>query len=237
MRLIFQAFLILAFSAISYSHQEKKDLKAIPEFKKLNAQEISKIIGKGSMAIIHERANPYDPLFVTSAIVIDAKPYRIWSVILDWDNYEKFMPQTDDVKVVNKQGNKVTVEYHLRLKFSVISMKVKYTLTHIINSDKYYEQWFLVKGDVKDARGSFKLLPLDDDKTVVLYTTYADLKSIGFIIRKILSAEPSLELGIQTSSAVLVVKALKERVEKLLSSKKTGGNIKEGKKEKRDFGF
>ena len=235
-------FLVGIVSVYAFAKDEgKKEPRGreipIPKFRALNAEEIAKVIGSGEMTIIHPRSSPREPLFVTAAGVIEAPPDVVWDVITDWDRYEEFMPQTKDVKVVERGEHTAVVDYHLKFKFTIISLSVYYRLFHTFDEEEYYNEWYLLKGDIDEVRGSWKLYPIEEGRrTVALYTVYSDLRSMGFIVKQVLKSEPHIELAIQLSSAALVVKSVKERAEKIARGEVEVLKEK-AKKEKPKFDF
>ena len=48
---------------------------------------------------------------------------------------------------------------------------------------------------------------------MIFYSTYTDLLSMGWIVASLLEEQPSMEMAIQASTAVMVVKSVKEAVE------------------------
>ncbi len=233
--------LLLVFALPASGGEEEKPRISIPQFKALNAEEIAHVIGEGEMTIVHPVKDPSEPLFVTAAGVVNTSPDIVWDVITDWDRYEEFMPQTKDVKVVERTENTAVVDYNLKFKFTIISMRVYYRLFHLLDRSKYYDEWYLVKGDLKEVTGAWRLYPVEGGKkTVAMYTVYSDLRSMGFLVKSILKAEPHIELAIQLSSAALVVKSIKERAEAIAKGEvqveKTGSEKKE-KGSSEDYGF
>ncbi len=159
--------------------------------------------------------------YVTAGIIIDATPEQVWKVITDFENYPSFYPQTYKTEIVERHGNFVDVKIVLKFKISIVSTKIDYTLRYWMKEKNRILVWNLVTGDMKVNKGQWTLIPIEDGKkTIALYSVYTDLKSMGGLVKLALESEPKLELAMQTSTVILVVRSTKEQVEKLLKENK-----------------
>ena len=179
---------------------------------KVDAATLHELAGDGHLGVVEE--NPNGSLrLVTAGSRIDAPVEKVWAQITDYEGYNTWMPQVEKVEARNRKGNTVDVFFDLAFKFSVISKEVTYTLRQM-ETPKKSIRWFLVDGDFSVSRGSWHLVPVADGKsTMVFYSTYTDLVSMGWILKTLLEEQPSMELAIQASTAVMVVKSLKTSIE------------------------
>lgn len=150
--------------------------------------------------------------FVSAAVLIPRPLAEVRTVIEDYDNYEKFLPQAEDVKILRKDGNRTLVRYELNFEFSIISVGVEYDLEiRKLPNGAYI--WRLVKGDMDENYGSWEFIPVHGGKdTVAIYTAWSDLASMGFVVRQVLKAQPDLALAISVSTVSLVAKAIRKRI-------------------------
>ena len=179
---------------------------------KVDAATLQELAGDGQLVVVEENADGSLKL-VTAGGRVEAPLETVWAQITQYESYDAWMPQVEKVEVRNRKGNTVDVFFDLAFQFSVISKEVTYTLRQI-ETPKRSIRWFLLDGDFSVSRGSWHLVPAADGKsTLVFYSTYTDLVSMGWILKALLEEQPSMELAIQASTAVMVVKALKTSVE------------------------
>ncbi|MBI2060901.1 MAG: hypothetical protein HYT87_14130 [Nitrospirae bacterium] len=153
--------------------------------------------------------------------IIHAPPEAIWEVLNNLDDYEKFAPHTEEVRVLKKDGNKSIVNFRMKIKFSVLSVGVDTTDEVILDRDKWSLDWTYLRGDFAGSRGGWNLVPLSDSvsgagtqkHTAAFYRFHADLRTLGFGVRLLLRTHPEVEMGVLTAMAVRFVQALKDRVE------------------------
>lgn len=165
--------------------------------------------------IVVDRDSRGETKLVTGGVIIDATPLEVAKVVADFAVYHEFMPQTEEVSVVSRKGKVWETEYDLDFEFSVISIGIEYTLRQTFNLPEVIT-FSRVSGDIKKIEGSWTFYPLDGGKRCALfYSTFSDMKSVGRVVSYILKQQPVMELAIQSSTALLVVEALKKRVEQL----------------------
>ena len=190
------------------------------DFSNYSPEAMEKMLEKQELVFVEDKPGVKEE-YITAGVLINASPEQVWKVITDFASYPKFYPQTYKTVILNRGKDYADVKIVLRFKFSIISTKVDYTLRHWFKKKNRIMVWALIKGDMKTDEGQWTLIPVEDGrKTIALYSVYADLKSMGGLVKFILKREPKLELAMQVSTAILVARTTKDRVEKL---------IKEGK--------
>ena len=178
----------------------------------LDVQTLEKLVSKGELVITEEDSSG-NLQNVTAGIRIDAPLSEVWQIITDYNRYHEFMPQTKKVRILKQSGEVAEVEYNLKLAVSVVGIGIDYILRHTHQKPDRIT-FELVKGDLAEVRGGWELIPTaGGEKTLAFYSVYTDLKSLGRVASFALKQEPSMELAINVSSAVLIVKAMKERTE------------------------
>ena len=173
---------------------------------------LKKLVGAGQIVMIDEHPDGRLKL-VTGATHVQSPPQQVWDVITDYEAYTEWMPQTSKVTVSNENGDSRDVGFRLDFEFSVITKRVEYTVRQRWTENRRID-WTLVKGDFETAVGSWELVETDDGTgTLVFYSTYTDLESMGWIVRTLLKEQPAMDIAIQGSTALMVVKSVKERAE------------------------
>ena len=176
---------------------------------------IKNLMKTGQMLIIEEKPDGTLKM-VTAGIVINEPPAKVYETLVQYDKYHEYMPSTVECRIVKDDGNTKDVFYKISFKFSVLKWEVEYTLRQTFVANKEI-RWKLLesKGDkLKETDGAWQLFSLPGGKTAAFYSAYSDLKSISWVIRKALEADPSMELAVNASACVMVIKALKNRMEK-----------------------
>jgi len=178
----------------------------------IDIQTLEKLAGKGELVTIEEDSSG-NLQNVTAGIIIDAPVNEVWQIVTDYNRYHEFLPQTKRVRILKQSGDTAEVEYNLKLAVSVVGIGIDYILRHTHQKpDRIHFE--LVSGDLAEVRGGWELIPTaGGEKTLAFYSVFTDLKSLGRVASFALKQEPSMELAINVSSAVLIVKAVKERTE------------------------
>lgn len=150
----------------------------------------------------------------TSAALVDASPSVVREVITDFERYPEWVPQVSRAKVVATKGQSTDVEFTLSFKFGVFfSKSLSYGVRYKSKGGDTIE-WERVGGDFDENRGTWTLVPLERAKrTAVFYNFYVDLASTGSMVKMALKATPQMEVAIATSTAVLMARAVRARLD------------------------
>ena len=178
----------------------------------IDAATIEKLVGGGQVILVEEEANGRVKL-VTGGTLVQAPPDKVWSLITDFGNYPSWMPQTAAVTATDAGTHIKDVTFNLNFTFSVISKKVSYTTRNTLTPPNKIT-WNLVEGDFARTDGAWNLVPAKGGSaTLVFYSTYTDLASMGWIVKSLIEEQPTMEVAIQASTALMVVKSVKEKLE------------------------
>ncbi len=170
------------------------------------------MLKKGQLIFI-DNAQSGEPQFVTAVTLFDAPVEKVFSIITDYDHYAGNIPQTTEVKVIQKNGNTWIVNYKVDFKFSILSEHANYTLKQELDPPVSIT-WTRIAGNLEKVEGSWKLIPTDNGKkTIGFYRVYNDISSLGFLIRYMLEKQPVLNTAISTSSALVYTKAMQKWVD------------------------
>lgn len=101
----------------------------------------------------------------TRSIVINAPLEKVFALITDYERYKDFLPEVRAVRVLDRSGGTVTVQYE-----ADVVKRIKYTLRHTATPPSKVA-WSFVEGEVmKDNQGSWLLEPAGEGKTKATYT-------------------------------------------------------------------
>ncbi len=194
----------------------------IPKVREIFDENVSKMLERGNLIIVHKKPSPELPIFVSAGTLVNAPVEKVWKVITDYEKYPEFVPQVEDVKIKKLGENEIGVTYSLSFKFTVIKLKARYTLhTRLYPPTDVW--WTLKKdekNDIEEAMGRWELIPIDKNKTAAFYTIYSHLQSMGRLMRFFLKQEPHLEVTIPVSTGSVMVEAVKKRVEENYTKEK-----------------
>ncbi len=190
----------------------------------IDGNKLANMLSKGDVVLIHEKSGPDAPQFISCGAVVNASQEVVWSVLTDFEHYHEFMPQTEKVKVKSRNENILAVEYNLNFKFTIIKLNMHYVLSTVLNPP--HDIWWAIKkdekNDISETTGRWEIIPSGENKTIIFYTIYTDLRSSGKVMSFFLNQQPQLELAIQVSTAALVVESVKKRAEDIfLASQKS----------------
>jgi ribosome-associated toxin RatA of RatAB toxin-antitoxin module len=100
----------------------------------------------------------------TRSIVINAPMEKVFAAITDYERYKDFLPEVRAVRVLERQGNDVTVQYDAE-----VVKRIKYTLRHTAHPPSKVT-WTFVEGEVmRDNKGSWVLEDAGGGKTKATY--------------------------------------------------------------------
>lgn len=143
--------------------------------------------------------------------LVEADADRVAEVLGDFEAYKEWVPQLSRSEVLGKKGGHVDVEYAISFKMGLFSKTLSYAVRYKPGEKRI--PWERLDGDFAENRGAWSWVPLKGKKTAVFYGYYVDLGSLGSIVKMALKASPQMEVAIQTSTAVLMARAAKARVE------------------------
>ncbi|GAA0537713.1 cyclase [Saccharopolyspora subtropica] len=121
----------------------------------------------------------------TQSIVIEAPAARIMAVIADFAAYPEWAEAVKETEVLSRTADGRAERVRFVLDAGVV--KDTYVNAYEWASDGMSVSWQLTEGQVQKAqRGSYRLVPLADDRTEVTYSLAVDLAipMIGLFRRK-----------------------------------------------------
>jgi len=213
--MIKRMLILLIFLGIAIGVARAAGPKTAVDRSGIDMDTLGKLMQTGQLLIVEEKPDGTLKM-TTGGIVINAPTEKVYQTLIEFDKYYEFMPSTEDCKIVKDEGDRKDVYYRIKFEFSVLKWEVEYVLHQefVTNSEMY---WYLAQSkdnSLTEATGSWKLYPLPGGKTAAFYSSYSDIKNISWVIRKVLEADPSMELAVNTSACIMVLKAVKNRLEK-----------------------
>lgn len=169
-------------------------------------------LGGGGPVLVVEESPTGQLELVTGGAFFEASPDQVWKTISDYSTYPEWMPDLTEIEVTNDTGTTKHVHYKVHFQIAIISKKINYVLKHT-ETPPHRIAWDLIEGDFDKTVGAWNLVPLNNGKgTLVFYSTFTNLKSMGWLVKQLLTEQPGLEVAIQASTALVVLKALQDRL-------------------------
>jgi ribosome-associated toxin RatA of RatAB toxin-antitoxin module len=143
----------------------------------------------------------------TALARIDAPVEKVWQVVTDYKDYKTFMPKVVDSQVVGQDATYVDVKFEIE----VPGVNTKYVMRHYLHPDTHTVEMNWMKGDLKGSRWILHLEPTADGKTLLSYAGAS--QNFSAILEDLEDSQQTITVGVNVSSALTVVKALKARAE------------------------
>jgi len=176
---------------------------------------LAKLMKNGKLMIVRED-NRGRLQMITSGVLINAPVEQVYATSIDYANYSKFMPSTEECEVVADNGNVKDVRYKISFKFLFFKFKVEYVLRTWLKPNQEVT-WNLLscEGDkIAKSIGSWRFIPIaGGSKTAAFYSIYSDISGVVPGLSSFIKKEPSYEVALNSSTCVLVLKAIKNRSE------------------------
>jgi carbon monoxide dehydrogenase subunit G len=113
---------------------------------------------------------------IAAIVQVKAPLERVWNILSDWKNYERIIPNVQEVKLIEEEENRFLLYFNLS--FSVKS--IEYYLNYYFFKDKNLVTFQLdknKKNDFKRFHGYFKFDPVPDnpERVQVVYSVDVEL--------------------------------------------------------------
>ena len=160
------------------------------------AETISQRVNKGEI-VIEDNVKSSKSGSVKMSFTVDASPEKVWDLLVHYEKWTSFMPDLEKIIIKETKANYAIV--YVKAK-APLGLDISYTLKRIYTKKDYLITWTMLEGKAKEVEGSWKIIPLNDNKSKVIYTNYVDLgymvspKIVSMITRNKL---PNLANGIK----------------------------------------
>ena len=182
-------------------------------FAELNEDTLEKLLSQGSLMIVRTR-DDMGLINVTSGQLVDAPHDVVWSVLVDYENYEDFMPQTKEQIVLDREGNDYLVKQDISVRiWRLPGVNVSYKLAQY-TTPKTRIRFYHVEGALEGTYGGWDVVPLDENRTIIFYTLFSNLTELGWGIGSLMEGQPDFKTGVNMTTAMMVSKAVKEECQR-----------------------
>lgn len=208
-------FIIFLLSFAAVAQEAPLHVRTVLDEPNISPETLAQLMARGQLHIVRE--DPAGRLqMITSGILIDRPPADVYRTVVDYAHYTDFMPSTALCEVVDDRGDVKDVRYKVRFKFLIFSFTVDYVLRTWFEPERKVT-WNLLscKGDkLRKTFGTWQFIPVaNGTKTAAFYSVYSDISNVVPGLATVIRKEPSMEVAINVSTCVVVLKAVKKRSE------------------------
>jgi hypothetical protein len=198
----------------AYAAGRKVELSPLP--KEINVASMAPLLEKGDMMWISSHKD--GRLKQATIMAIAQAPLEAtWEALTDYDHYIDYIPNAKSITVVSRTGNDVVIKYVISLPVSNFKYTLRNRHTYPLRIDSWPED---DKGDIKTGAWRWELIPLGQNKTIIVYTFYTDIRESSWMIKFVLRIDPSMEHSINIATGMVTVNAMRRRAESLAKQEK-----------------
>jgi len=189
------------------------ECKADYGFSMLDQATIKALVSQGSLIVVRQRKD-MSLINVTAAQVVNVSQEGVWATLIDFESYPRFMPQTAKNQIVGRQGNSLRIEQTLEVKiWQLPSVEITCQIVNQLEPPNRIRFWHY-SGSLPGTYGGWDLVPSGPKQTLIFYTLYSNLTSLGWGLGSIMKSQPDFMAGINVTTAMMVAKAIKEESER-----------------------
>ncbi len=154
----------------------------------------------------------------TAITLLDHPVSEVWEFLLDFDNYTKYFNNLKRCERLGRFKNQYKVYFELKVPLT----SLKYTL--LFKAEPMHSlrgEW--IDGDLKGGYYNYSLYPGEDlNTTILVYNLYSPVKEQSWIVRVIISSNPSMEHGLNVGAALLTLRDIRLGLRKKASLEAEG---------------
>lgn len=173
----------------------------------VRADDLTRMLEKGPMVRVDvDKAGKFDG--VVAVVDIDAPAERVWQVLLDFRNYDSFMPRVDDVDVEDRAG-----VAHVVWNINTPLVRTKYTNSMTIDDKNRLLLARTVEGDMKGSRYDWRVLSLSPSKSRLVHSAWP--RNMPGLVATLDDEAQTITVGVAVSSVMATTRAIKQRAQLL----------------------
>lgn len=159
-----------------------------------------------------QRNKHFQIRFVSGMTVLNSSAEQIRGLLMNPATYPDIFPNTDKARLIARTANSVTYELRHGIRLPLINWHttLRSQMIHEADGSLLVN---LVDGDIDDATARWEIIPLGNNRTLVVLTDWSNLTGSTWLYRLVLKAQPDLPAAlpwIVTSSAL---ESLRRKIE------------------------
>ncbi len=175
--------------------KKEKMLEMIREY----PETLAILAERGKLIVLEDN----QPRYYSGGIIVNKPRAEVYKAITDFEGITS-ISKNNEMLVLEKTETAARVKVH-----TVINLVIDFDTKYIVNYKLEPPQRVSYKqepgGDIEGVAGSWELIELESDKTLVFYRNTADLHSHGIMMRQLLKLQPSFGYAIQASQTQWVI--------------------------------
>lgn len=210
LRLIALSVIMLGMAVAAPASAKPGRIQLAPLPEKLDVRAMAPMLDQGEIIWVSSQK---DGKLKQASImsVVNAPVKKTWDAVTDYENYNEFMPNAKKIVVLSRQGGDAVLSYTIDLPGPDFVYTLRHHHTPYTKVDIWPEN---DKGNIKTGAWRWELFPLGENRTVLVYTLYTDIRESSWILNIALKSDPSMEHGINIATGLVTINAIKRRAEK-----------------------
>jgi hypothetical protein len=173
------------------------------------APDMMQLLAKGPLVLVE--SNSQGKFESATAIVLIQRPVEdVWRVATDFGNHKSFMPKLVASSPKALGPNRFEVRFEVEIPFP--GRNERYTFRFELEPERFLIHGRWAEGSLRDSFTEWRLVPHGPGQSL-LYLTNAT-RNFSKIVAAIEDAQQTVTVGVNVSTALAVVKAVKQRVER-----------------------
>lgn len=188
---------------------------------------ICKIIGKGQLLISH-KGKEFDlwtndngdgvikkyknARFVSSLCIINKSRKTVIDYYMNFAEYPNFMKQFTVGEILKSEKNQHLVRLKQVYKAVVLTLSADFRYLYSMEKNGDFSV-LLLEGDVGAGVARLEFIPVSENKTLVVSTTWLDLDSARFVYRTLLKAQPDVKPTAPLGAAAMLTEQYRRRID------------------------
>ncbi|MDF1566133.1 MAG: SRPBCC family protein [Deltaproteobacteria bacterium] len=170
------------------------------------AQSLMDLLTKGPVVSVTEKEGRFENVLAVHHI--RAPIETVWETCIDFERYPAIMPKVVSAEVQQVKPGVLDVRFEIE----VPGVNPVYTNRYELSKARWQIAARWLKGDLKGSYNRWLLVPLQEDETLIYYTTAS--RNFNKMAQAFEDDQQTLTVGVNVSSALAVVKGTKIEAER-----------------------
>ena len=173
------------------------------------AQDLMALLEDGPVVMVQQdEEGGFDEC--TAIVFVEAPPAAVWEVLADLESHPEFMPKLRRAEVKERSDDRLVVA----LELETPGRNTRYVMAYDLRPAAWRIDVSWVSGDLRGTFGTWRLVP-SGQGTLVYYQ--GATRNYSRILQRLEDDQQTITIGVNVSSAIAMVRAVKERTEGLRS--------------------
>ncbi len=143
----------------------------------------------------------------TALVIVNAPPEKVWATLLKMEEFKDFMPKVITSDLLRREKDEMDFHFVIEVPGPDTDYNIRYTK----DDAKMTLTGSWVKGDLKGSKWLWKVEALPEGKS--LLSQQLSLRNFSSLAASVEDEQQTITVGVNVSSGIAGVKALKRRCE------------------------